>query len=108
MKGFLRIKKEVEPVFNEFGEEISQNAHFETDYIACKYYSPDNQNDRLNFLGKIAGGNFSQVSYIITTKDMKVSGKHFALYDSDKHLICEKDCISLEKLTTIQRIKIII
>lgn len=103
MKGYIQVKYENTPIYNEFGEDVSNESVFHTGLIPCKYY-----NGTRNDIVEVGGGNFIQASYIITTKDMNVFGKHFALYDSRKKLICQKDCKSLQRLENIRRAKIIL
>lgn len=103
MDGFIKLKKENEVIFNEFGENISDTAPTESDFVSCKYYAAT-RNDVFD----AGGGVFTQASFVITTKNMTVSGKQIALYDSQKNKICEKDCKSLERLEKIRRTKILI
>lgn len=103
MNGYIRAKKKTVPTYNEFGDEISDSSGYNDEYIPCKYHS-GTRND----LVEVGSGIFQQASYVITTLDMDVSGKRFALYDSKKTLICEKDCKSLERLETIGRTKILL
>lgn len=103
MYGYIQTKQETEPIFNEFGDEISTGQSEETPLIACKYYAPSRTDIALN-----GGGMFPQNQFVITTKNMNVWGKRFALYDSRKNFICEKDAQSVERLENIQRIKIIL
>lgn len=102
MDGWIQIKKISEPVFNEYGEEISNKSSFGVS-IPCKYHSAT-RNDIVD----IGGGNFSQASYVITVRNMGVTGAHFRLLDSFENIICEKDSKSLERLEKIKRIKILI
>lgn len=103
MNGYIRAKKETLPTYNEFGDEISTSSDYDETFIPCKYYSGTRDD-----LVEVGSGIFQQASYVITTLDMNVSGKRFALYDSRKTLICEKDCRSLERLETIGRTKILL
>ena len=103
MNGYIRTKKETQPTYNEFGDEISVSSDYNDEYIPCKYHS-GTRND----LVEVGGGIFQQASYVVTTRNMDVSGKHFALYDSRKSLVCEKDCKSLERLENIRRTKILL
>lgn len=108
MNGYIQAKHENTPTYNEFGEDISEESAFDAELIPCKYYTPNTQNGELNFLVEKAGGIVTQASYIITTKNMTISGKHFALYDSKQTLICKKDCKSLQRLENIRRTKIVL
>ncbi|MDO5106029.1 hypothetical protein [Capnocytophaga sp.] len=103
MNGYLRPKKQTAPTYNEFGDEISTSSAYDEAFIPCKYYSASRDD-----LVEVGNGVFQQASYVITTLDMEVTGKHFALYDSRKNLVCEKDCKSLERLETIGRTKILL
>lgn len=103
MNGYIQPKTPTEPIFNEFGDEISAVRQEQTPLIPCKYYT-ENRHD---FSPK-AGGTFPTQTHIITTKNMHISGVRFALYDSQKNFICEKDRQRLERLENIKRTKIIL
>ncbi len=102
MRGYIRSKQIVEQEFNEDGETIEKPDVWGK-YIPCKYHSA-NRNDLVG----LGNGEFTQARYIITTRNMKLQGVHFQLFDKNKNLVCEEDKKLLEVLDTIKRVKIVL
>ncbi len=102
MRGYIRSKIAVEEEFDEIGEEITKPIAY-SEYIPCKYHSASR-----NDLVSLGNGQFTQARYIITTRNMKLRGVHFQLFDKDKNFVCEQDSQSLEVLDRIKRVKIVL
>ena len=70
-------------------------------FVECKYRA-----NTLNNRGRYDGGKFTQMAFEITAEDMNFDSNCIRLSDSAKRLVCEKEVQSIERLDSVQRVKI--
>ena len=71
--------------------------------VKCLYSSVHVSNH-----GVYSEGEFQKSSYTITTKDLSFFASRIKLLDSFGNSVCEKEVLSLELLSEVKRVKIII
>ncbi len=104
MKGIIiRTDSGIVAQINEqTGEPIKVSSPVEVP-VKCLYSS-----NNLNNHGVYSEGEFQKSSFSITTKDLSFFAHRIKLLDSFGKFVCEKDVLSLELLSEVKRVKIII
>lgn len=80
------------PVSHTWGEEVE-----------CFYCANTLSNN-----GRYTDGAFKQASYTITVDEMEFDTTVVRLIDSSGNTVCEKPVLSLEKLESVQKVKIVL
>jgi hypothetical protein len=102
MRGYIQSKTIVGGGLNEHGEPVRGTESW-TEKVECTY-KPLSRKDNERY----SDGQFVLCEYEIIVSDMDFVSKEIQLLDENESLVCAKPVVSIFKLSTVQRQKIVV